>query len=37
MRSNVMKIYINNIQRNRELRRRRRRGGGEVVRKGSDG
>jgi hypothetical protein len=31
MRSNVMKIYINNIQRNREKE------GGEAVRKGSDG
>jgi hypothetical protein len=32
MRSNVMKIYINNIQRNREKEE-----GGEAVRKGSDG
>jgi hypothetical protein len=35
MRSNVMKIYINNIQRNREEEEEE--GGGGVVRKGSDG
>jgi hypothetical protein len=36
MRSNVMKIYINNIQRNREEEEEEE-GGGGVVRKGSDG